>query len=228
MNYQNPELIEELAAQYALGTLRGRARRRFERFYQQDLPALNAVRRWEDRLVELAAGVAPVHPSPQVWRNVQQRLKHGKAKQRDARGWWNRTQWAMAATVAMFTAALAWWILVAVPAPELVATVVDQQQAQLWRIEAPRARDKLHVIASAALTKDEQHAYELWALPKQAGAAPVSLGLMPQTGDRALQLNDAQRLALASAEKVAVSLEPVGGSPTGAPTGPVLFVANVG
>lgn len=31
MNYRNPERIDRLAAEYALGTLRGPARRRFER-----------------------------------------------------------------------------------------------------------------------------------------------------------------------------------------------------
>jgi len=73
---------------------------------------------------------------------------------------------------------------------------------------------------------DPARAYELWALPG-AGAAPVSLGLMPKSGRGTLQLNDAQRLALSRSRQIAVSLEPPGGSPTGAPTGPVLFVADV-
>jgi anti-sigma-K factor RskA len=227
MNYSNPKLLDELAAQYALGTLRGGARRRFQRICQQDRSALAAVRRWEDHLVDLAATIAPERPSAAVWQRIQQRLGHGSARSRSGLfGWWTRTQWAMAASVALLAGAIAWWT-VTPPAAQLVATIADQQQNQLWRIEAAQQREELHIIASAALTKDAQHAYELWALPKQPGAAPVSLGLMPQTGERALQLNAAQRLALAGAEKVAISLEPVGGSPTGAPTGPVLFVANV-
>ena len=59
------------------------------------------------------------------------------------------------------------------------------------------------------------------------GAAPVSLGLMPKSGRDTLELNDAQRLALSRSRQIAISLEPPGGSPTGAPTGPVLFVADV-
>jgi anti-sigma-K factor RskA len=73
---------------------------------------------------------------------------------------------------------------------------------------------------------DPARAYELWALPG-SGAAPVSLGLMPKTGRSTLQLNDAQRLALSRSKQIAISLEPPGGSPTGAPTGPVLFVAAI-
>jgi anti-sigma-K factor RskA len=50
---------------------------------------------------------------------------------------------------------------------------------------------------------------------------------MPKNGRATLQLNDTQRLALSRSSKIAISLEPPGGSPTGAPTGPVLFVADV-
>ena len=228
MNYSNPKLLDELAAQYALGTLRGGARRRFQRICRQDRTALAAVRRWEDHLVDLAATITPEQPSAAVWQKIQQRLGHGSARTRSGVfGWFTRTQWAMAASVALLAGVVAWWTLVAPQATQLVATIADQQQTQLWRIEAPQERQELQVVASTALPQDAQHAYELWALPKQPGAAPVSLGLMPQAGKRALQLNAAQRLALAGADKVAISLEPVGGSPTGAPTGPVLFVASI-
>jgi anti-sigma-K factor RskA len=67
--------------------------------------------------------------------------------------------------------------------------------------------------------------FELWALP-DSGAAPMSLGVLPDAGMQEHSLSVAQQQALAGASKVAVSLEPRGGSPTGAPTGPVLFVVE--
>lgn len=228
MNYGNPKLLDELAAQYVLGTLRGGARRRFQRICRQDRSALAAVRRWEDHLADLAATIMPEQPSAAVWQKIQQQLGHDSARTRSGVfGWLTHPQWAMAASVALLAGVVVWWTLVAPQAAQFVATIADHQQTQLWRIEAPQERKELQVVASAALPKDEQHAYELWALPRQPGAAPVSLGLMPQTGKRVLQLNAAQRLALAGADKVAISLEPIGGSRTGAPTGPVLFVASV-
>jgi anti-sigma-K factor RskA len=54
----------------------------------------------------------------------------------------------------------------------------------------------------------------------------VSLGLLPAEGGIERTLSAMQQSALRVASHVAVSLEPAGGSPTGAPTGPVLFVAN--
>ena len=221
MNYDNAALIDELAAQYALGTLRGPARRRFERLCQQDSSASLALRRWEDRLLDMSAQILPVHPSTLVWARIQQRVRTDRGKSFRL---WNVVQCAAAAGLAALTAAILWWTML-VPV-ELVATIQDQQQVQLWRIDARPDRAALQVEALPALAQDVAHAYELWALPTEGGA-PVSLGLMPQSGTDELQLNDAQRAALAAAQQVAISLEPVGGSPTGAPTGPVLFVAAV-
>jgi anti-sigma-K factor RskA len=49
---------------------------------------------------------------------------------------------------------------------------------------------------------------------------------MPDSGELTRTLTEAQRNALRGASKVAISLEPTGGSKTGLPTGPVLFVAE--
>jgi anti-sigma-K factor RskA len=70
-------------------------------------------------------------------------------------------------------------------------------------------------------------AHELWILPAPDvnNGNPVSLGLLPTSGEQKLTLTAAQRAALAGAKQLAVSLEPAGGSPTGLPTGPVLHVA---
>lgn len=226
MNYRNHELLDQLAAEYALGTLRGPARQRFERLLTQHPDALEAVRRWEDRFVELAAGIAPVQPPATVWRQIQKRLGHGKSRSSILPGWLSAPRFAMAAVIAALALGIALRLSVDTPATHVIAKISTEQQSEWWRIEASEGREQLHVIASAAITADAAHAYELWALP-DSGAAPVSLGLMPQTGTRELSLNPTQRAALQQAGKLAVSLEPRGGSPTGAPTGQVLFVTGV-
>lgn len=221
MNYDNDKLIDELAAQYALGTLRGPARRRFEKLCERHASAASSLRRWEDRLLDMSAHVLPVHPSALVWPRIQRRVRADR--RRDARSP-GIAQWAAAAGIAAITAAILWWTMLG--RVDVVTIIANEQQVQLWRIEADSDRDVLRVAALPGLAQDAAHAYELWALPTRGGA-PVSLGLMPQTGRGALQLNDAQRSALAAAQQVAISLEPVGGSPTGAPTGPVLFIAAI-
>jgi len=227
MNYQHPQLLDELAAQYVLGTLRGPARRRFERYCAGNVAALHAVRRWEDRLVDMIAGVAPVAPSALVWERIKFRIRRERSlRPKRSLAAFGNWRFAVAAGIAALAIAFGIWTGFGPGSSQLVANFVDQKQTQLWSIEAPRNRDELRVRAAANLALDPTRAYELWALPG-AGAAPVSLGLMPRSGRDTLQLNDAQRLALSRSRQIAISLEPPGGSPTGAPTGPVLYVAAV-
>jgi len=227
MNYQHPQLLEELAAQYVLGTLRGRARRRFERYCAHNANALHAVRRWEDRLVDLLAGVVPVAPSALVWDRIKFRVRRDKAlRPKRVFATFGNWRFAAAAGIAALAIAFGLWNGIGPGSTQPVAIVWSPQQGQLWTIEAPRSRGELRVAATDNLRLDPARAYELWALPGE-GAAPVSLGLMPKNGRTTLQLNDTQRLALSRSSKIAISEEPPGGSPTGAPTGPVLFVADV-
>jgi len=222
MNYEHPKLIEELAAQYVLGTLRGPARRRFERYCARDAKALTAVRRWEDRLVDLLASVVPVAPSTLVWDRVKFRVRRDKAlRPKRAFATFGNWRFAAAAGIAALAIAFGMWTGFGPGSSQPVANFGQQ-----WSIEAPRSRGELRVAAADNLQLDPARAYELWALPADGGA-PVSLGLMPKSGRATLQLNDTQRLALSRSRQVAISLEPLGGSPTGAPTGPVLFVTDI-
>jgi len=227
MNYQHPKLIEELAAQYVLGTLRGRARRRFERVCARNAKALDAVRQWEDRLVDLLAGVVPVAPSAVVWDQIKFRVRRDRAlRPKRVFATFGNWRFALAAGIAALAIAFGLWTGFGPTTAQPLASFWNQEQGQLWNIEAPRNRVELRIAAAENLQLDAARAYELWALPAD-GAAPVSLGLMPKSGRITLELNDAQRMALSRSRKIAISLEPPGGSPTGAPTGPVLFVTDI-
>ena len=75
-------------------------------------------------------------------------------------------------------------------------------------------------LTEAALA-DASRTAELWVIP--AGeTAPHSLGLLRAHGGTALKLRPDQRARIAAGAVLAVSLEPIGGSPTGLPTGPVV------
>ena len=65
------------------------------------------------------------------------------------------------------------------------------------------------------------NSYELWVVP-QTGA-PISLGVVEQTGETERDVAENLRPLLVTGGTLAVSLEPVGGSTTGAPS-TVMFV----
>jgi anti-sigma-K factor RskA len=106
-------------------------------------------------------------------------------------------------------------------APAYVSLVAEPGGKPLWLVKL--SERTLRVTAVGAAKSQAGKSYELWMLPE--GGNPVSLGVLPESGDRSLVLSDAQFAALARASAVAVSLEPEGGSPTGLPTGPVLYSA---
>jgi len=62
MNYEQAELLDRLAAEYVLGTLRGPARRRFERLCGESVSARRALYRWEDHWSALGRALPPVPP----------------------------------------------------------------------------------------------------------------------------------------------------------------------
>lgn len=120
---QNPSLIEQLAASYALGTLRGGARRRFEVLARTHAEVRASALIWQGRLASVAELQPQAAPSAAVWKRIENLInaeKEAKAM-RAARvpaavaapGWWaSLNLWrgataagAMAAVVAVVVGA---------------------------------------------------------------------------------------------------------------------------
>lgn len=120
---QNPSLIEQLAASYALGTLRGGARKRFEELARTHAEVRASALIWQGRLASVAELQPQAAPSPAVWKRIENMLnaeKEVKAMQAArvpaavaAPGWWaNLGLWrastaatAMAAVIAVVVGA---------------------------------------------------------------------------------------------------------------------------
>lgn len=221
MKTANRELLDRLAAEYVLGTLRYRARRRFERWLLS--PQVGAlVKAWEERLAGLEPQLTPVTPSASVWAGIESKLDLRSLRRQPAKRWL-----AIAASLVFFVVV---GVLVThrPTKVELASTQRSSLEADpqtiYWQVEVLGDNQELNLHVSTVYDLPAGKAHELWALPED-GSAPVSLGLMPHTGDHHRVLTASQRAALAGSRKIAVSLEPEGGSPTGAPTGPVLLVA---
>lgn len=72
MNLLNsPELLDRLAAAYALGTLRGGARRRFESMARQSATVRAAALVWQERFASMTELQTTNRPSPNVWKRIE-------------------------------------------------------------------------------------------------------------------------------------------------------------
>jgi anti-sigma-K factor RskA len=221
----NRELLDRLAAEYVLGTLRFRARKRFERWLLS--PQVGAlVKAWEERLAGLEPPLTSIAPPATVWQGIETRLELRKLGRAPV------SRYLAIAASLLFFAMLGVFAVyrfdgAVVEAPKLAVTqkafIEANPETIYWRIELLGDNQELSMHVHVVHDVPAGKALELWALT--ASGAPVSLGLLPATGDHHRVLNPAQRAALGGARQVAVSVEPVGGSPTGLPTGPVLHVA---
>jgi anti-sigma-K factor RskA len=196
---------------------------------------------WERRLAPLAESVDEVAPPPDLWPKIERSLRDalrpawGSAEWRRGEGGRRRGQggaasvlwraWALGATAA--AAALA-GLLVLRPAPppaapRLVAVLSDAQARPAFLVStAPGERRVAAESVTGLQPAGGDRVHELWVLPGGTGS-PISLGVLDAAGRTARPLPDRVLGLLTTGRGVAVSLEPTGGSPTGAPTGPVVY-----
>jgi anti-sigma-K factor RskA len=72
--HRDPQLVDMLAAEYVLGTLRGGARRRFQRYVDGDTVVRRAVEEWQRRISPMAEFAEPRMPPAAVWDAIERRL----------------------------------------------------------------------------------------------------------------------------------------------------------
>ena len=221
------ERLDRLAAEFALGTLPPRPRARLARAARTEPVVATAIGEWEQRLAALAAAIPAVTPPPRVWTVIVSRLGLSAASAEAAGDrWWNRLGVWRALTAFAFVAVLGLGIALlaqraGAPEASIVAVLAGADGKPALIASARRSDAFLLVKAVAAAPVEAGKALELWMLP--TGAAPRSLGLIPATGIVRVPLPSPIDNALANIPALAVSLEPSTGSPTGLPTGPVLY-----
>lgn len=230
MKTLNDTTIEALAAQYVLGVLKGPARRRFERDMMNHWRVRQEVWFWEQQLQPLAERTPEITPPPRAWPQLSRRLWPQTAAV-DLPGWrrWLWQGWSATATAAAaLLAATLWWQNALSPAAgeQWLAVVQSAQAEPLWVVDADAGATALRLKPIAAPAVDARQDYELWLLPQQG--APQSIGILP-TGDVevTLRLSAEQFKALLQNRSLAISIEPKGGSPTGLPTGPVVYQSKL-
>jgi anti-sigma-K factor RskA len=189
---------------------------------------------WENKLGVLALKVPPEEPPKRVWERIEQRLwpeTTEKSSKRGAFGWLWPSVSALASAAVLVLAVML--VQERQPGPEtgaLLSGAVVQQDTKdpLWLVSESGDTNQLRLRPVAATAPDADKDYELWVLPATEGGSPLSLGVIPVDQDT-LQLNltPETRAALKASKKLAISLEPEGGSTTGAPTGPILHVTEL-
>lgn len=237
MNYRSPEFRSALAAEYVLGSLRGRARRRFERLLAADFTLQREVERWQNDLYPTLLDALPDETPPaRVWENLQQRTEKTTAvppagapprvpppRQR----WWQRAglwqTWSALATAAALALAVTVAVRPTATAPVYMVVISDDAEARAsWVVSSRPGSDRFKIKNLRPQDLPAGRDFQLWAkLEGQPRVRPV--GLIPASGEAELALPANLIGQLDQIEKFGVSVEPEGGSPTGQPTTTPLY-----
>ncbi len=225
----NEKLLERLASEYVLGTLKGGARRRFEKQLSDSLVMRRAVAEWQDLLTPMAQFAPRAQPSAQVWKNLvrELRLHQGLERRTTPRSW--KTSLAFWRGLGLVSTTLA-TLLVAVlvtkqigPAAQqssYVAMLSNDQSTPVAFVTGDPLQHRMTIRLVAHQDVASDKSLELWAVPKQG--APRSLGLLARDGSITLPLPD--NVTPETVGLLAVSLEPKGGSPKAdGPSGPIIY-----
>ncbi len=227
--YRNPSAIEQLAAAYVAGTLRGRARQRFEAVMRRQPALVAAVNDWTERLAPLHRALPAQAPGTELWSRI-----------------------AKATATAPAAGAPSWWRRLLAPAPAgalALGLLMGMLVPVLWQAHGDYQRDMelpasyVGVLATAqgqpgliisSLRKGKvvdikqvtpvavppgQTLY-LWRIDKAGAVAAV--GPLPDGKFTHLALNDTAEQVFFPAVELAVSLEPLGAQPN-APTQPFVY-----
>jgi len=209
-----------LAAEYVLGSLEGEEAREAVRLLESDAAFAASVRQWEARLTPLAVLAAPVAPPAEVWARIAASTWAVAGEVVPLTFRRRLRIWQAGAGMALAVAAsLAAFIVLRPAPPARVAVLAPISGGVPVLLATEQAGGVLVIQPSGAISVPSDRDLELWALAK-GETRPRSLGVLPASGRRLVA-------ALAPDTQLLVSLEPRGGSPTGQPTGPVVYGGTI-
>lgn len=234
-----PPTADVLAGEYVLGVLDATQRRDVQARIERDAAFARLVHGWEQRLAAMLDDIAPVVPPHFIWPRIRTRLGWSPMdNDTSARRPWQRIGfWQAAAGLATAAALTVVFIgprvtptppdtvVVAPPQPRTVTTLLRDDGTPGWLASIDPARGTVLLMPVPAPADTEGRVTELWLIP--AGEAPRSLGLLPAGKSSEIVIADDLRRALVEGSTLAVSLEPAGGSPIGAPTGPIIAKGGI-
>jgi anti-sigma-K factor RskA len=227
MRYADARLVDELASAYVLGTLRGGARRRFERLRDARADVALAVRDWEARLGGFASAVQ-ARPAPaRVWRAIEARTRPAAAAGAWGAGWWRPGVWGLGGSLAGM--ALAFWLVLVSPAffltAEQVALRTDGRLPQSYvglltddsgngklLVSSLRHGRTMTIKAIGAIDEPRPGTrLVVWAVPPDGNA--FVLGTAPVKGSVTSELPDTSERLLSKVTRLVASVE-TGDAPT--------------
>jgi anti-sigma-K factor RskA len=213
--------LDALIGEYMLGSLRGGARRRFERALREESAVALRLHTLQQEFTPNYSERIAQTPAASGWRRLERELNLAQYRA----PWYSRVSflrgWAVGVTAALL---LSLSLLTLRTTTETTLTPIAQlaMNGAAPSVVAAVSADRrtLQLRAARPIVAGPLQSYELWVIPE--GGAPLSLAVLGQL-DGTLTVPEGHRGQLRKGAVLAITVEPAGGSPTGGPTGPVVL-----
>jgi len=225
-------------AEYALGVMNAQERAALEADVSRDARLQRALDAWQERLAPLAQDVRGVKPPARVWTRIRRDLgflsPQADDTARTRTGVWNNLSLWRWLTIGASVAALVLLgvnfmplrqpaqapITASAPANYMVATIARKDGVAHWTATLDMQSARMVVVPAVLLSMPRDRTTELWLIPPNA--KPIPLAVFASDHPATMMLPPEIMAQMSAQAVLAVSDEPAGGSPTGAPTGPIL------
>lgn len=219
MKYDQGDTPKKLADEYVLGLMQGASRRKFERLQREHRVFRKAREQAEKRWNALSTLLPPEKPSAETWDKIQKRInpvsETPKNQSRSGLNLWRG--WAIFASLLLAV------VLISpqtyqTPQPGYVVVITHDDDATAgWLVSLEENMQQVNVESLSALQLPDERVFQLWV--KASDQEKVkSVGLISTSGKVKIEADTNLKAALSKAVLFGVSVEPLGGSPTGQPT----------
>ncbi|WP_028488545.1 anti-sigma factor [Thiothrix lacustris] len=232
--YQNPEIFEHLAMSYALGTLQGKARLRFEKLQQKHLYLRAVTDAYQQRFSPLVELLPAEKPPAKVWQQISKELKLDQQTSIARSNWLASLKGYLPWSVAAFASIAASVMTV------LLLNINSQPAAYMAMMKSPVQQDKMMVamvshdameisfdMPSGALPDDKGMVPTIWCVPKDKNMPLMRMGTLAKGDDHRMPIDSKVWKDMANVREFAISMEPMNAPESPVPTGAMMFTGEL-
>lgn len=230
----NPQELDLRIAEYVLGVLDAKERAEVAELIISNPRYAAQLSAWQQRLGPLTEQYDSLEAPSFIWSRITHELELSvtpvaKPITPSSSFWSSLAVWRGLTAGALAASLILGGVLIVQPKPAsysapLTAALQLENGSAVYTATVDPQRQRIVIIPAAAIELDGRVA-ELWFI--SPGAAPRTLGLLHADQPMSVAIPaDLQKLVSANTV-FAISLEPIGGSPTQQPTGPVVAKGNI-
>lgn len=216
--YQKPEVYERLAMEYSLGTLKGQARRRFEKLMDIHPFIRVAVDDFDEKLAVLAEQLPDVAPPASVWNTIEASItsqQHNETRKDSVAfsllTFFTKKSYALAGIMILVSALFIFGnpTFFSTDTPVIIkSTLVSTQNEPMAEVVAIKSDMKMRIKLMKGVVVPEGKTLTFWCMPKDPSKPAMNMGALVSTGSNEMALTKQAWLGLIDANEFVISFEP--------------------